>query len=98
MLRFCTWYHDYFAGIAAPVMSLLKTPRGKGRKRSKIKVQWAEESIAAFEDLKKEVLKNFKPVVLDIDEPFILRTDRTNASDYAVGATLEQLGADGGLT
>ena len=69
-----------YATLAAPLTEQLKG----GLKR---KVVWNTDSIAAFENLKKELLENVVLDIADPSKPYVLETD---ASDYAVGAVLSQ--------
>ena len=94
-LGFCNWYHDYiemYADIAAPLMSMLKVPSGEGKKGSKTKLKWTHEAEISFDLLKKKLLDKLELELIDPDAPFILRCD---ASEYAVGAALEQPRQDG---
>jgi hypothetical protein len=94
-LGFCNWYHDYvemYAEVAAPLMSLLKVPAGDGKKGSKVKLNWTPEAERAFEQVKQKLLEKLELQLIDPDAPFILRCD---ASEYAVGAALEQPTTDG---
>ena len=94
-LGFCNWYHDYvpmFAEIAAPLMSMLKLPRSEGKKGSTAKLKWNKEAMDAFEAMKRVLKGNMELELVDPDCPFILRCD---ASEYAVGACLEQPRDDG---
>ena len=95
-LGFCNWYHDYvdqFANVAAPLMSMLKVPAGQGKKGSRVRLQWTEESTRSWEELKKRLLSTLMLELVDPAKPFTLKTD---ASDYAVGAVLEQVRERGG--
>ena len=97
-LGFCNWYHDYvdqFAEVAAPLMSMLKVPAGQAKKGSRVKVRWSEEASMAWEELKKRLLGSLMLELVDPSKPFVLKTD---ASDYAVGAVLEQARERGGRT
>ena len=94
-LGFCNWYHDYvpmFAEIAAPLMSLLKLPRAEAKKGSTAKLNWNKEAMDSFEAMKQVLKTNMELELVDPDIPFILRCD---ASEYAVGACLEQPREDG---
>jgi len=89
-LGFCNWYGDYipmFADLAAPLHAMLQLKRSEAKKGSMIKLKWSEEGILAFQKLKKALLEKLELELVDPDKPFILLAD---ASDYAVGAALEQ--------
>ena len=95
-LGFCNWYHEYiemFAEVAAPLMAMLKVPSGEAKKGSKTKLSWKPEAERAFDLLKRKLLDRLELELIDPDAPFILRSD---ASEYAVGACLEQPDAAGG--
>ena len=53
---------------------------------------WNDESDRAFEGMKQALLSAVGLHLVDPDRGFVLRTD---ASDYAVGAVLEQVPDDG---
>ena len=94
-LGFCNWYHEYivmFAEVAAPLMGMLKVPAGQGKKGSKAQLKWTAEAEHAFEELKRRLLGRLELELVDPDAPFVIRCD---ASDYAVGACLEQPTSDG---
>jgi hypothetical protein len=96
-LGLTNYYSEYvrgYADLAAPLMEKLKVPRAEGKKGSKKKIDWSKDEEQAFEKLKAALCEglNLSLQHLDPDRPFILRTD---ASDRAVGAVLEQL-ADSG--
>ena len=63
-----------------------------GRKGSKKKLAWTPEAEDAFNRLKERLLGQLGLFLVDPDKGFVLRTD---ASDYAVGAVLEQVRDDG---
>ena len=94
-LGLTNYYAEYvkgYAHLAAPLMEKLKVPRADGKKGSKKKIDWGPEDLVAFEKLKASLCDGLRLQHLDPDRPFILRTD---ASDRAIGAVLEQL-ADSG--
>ena len=62
---------------------------GKGGKK---KLAWTPEAEDAFNRLKERLLGQLGLFLVDPDKGFVLRTD---ASDYAVGAVLEQVRDDG---
>ena len=63
-----------------------------GRKGSKKKLAWTSEAEDAFSRLKERLLGQLGLFLVDPNKGFVLRTD---ASDYAVGAVLEQVRDDG---
>ena len=84
-LGFINFYRRFiegFARIARPLNDLTK---------KNVQWSWGEKQQAAFDALKDLVTSS--PVLLqpDVSRPFRLETD---ASDYAVGAVLSQLGED----
>jgi hypothetical protein len=90
-LGLCSYYRRYiknFAHIAAPLHGLLAT-EGTNKHRS---IQWAYGCEVAFRELKDKISDS--PVLLqpDTTKPFIIETD---ASDFAQGAQLLQVGTDG---
>ena len=62
------------------------------RKGGKKKLAWTPEAEDAFNRLKERLLGQLGLFLVDLDKGFVLRTD---ASDYAVGAVLEQVRDDG---
>ena len=80
-LGFANYYNrfiDSFATKAAPLTQLLQ---------KSVPFVWGEREQAAFEQLKKEL--TFAPVLVlpDFEKDFVITTD---ASKFAVGATLSQ--------
>ena len=71
-------------------MEKLNVPREDWRKGSRKKIQWSTDDVVAFEELKDALCDGLQLVLqhLNPDRPFILRTD---ASDQAIRAVLEQL-------
>ena len=72
--------------------SLLKGNRDETKKGSKKPIIWDDEANDAFEAMKCALLDKPKLWLINPDPGFVLRTD---ASDYAVGAVLEQVEDDG---
>ena len=72
--------------------SRYREPRAK--KGSKKRIDWSKEDLQAFENIKAALCEglNLNLQHLDPDRPFILRTDD---SDRAIGAVLEQLADPG---
>ena len=94
-LGFCIYYSGYikmYAEYAAPMTSMLKGNREETRKGPKKALVWNDESDRAFEGMKQALLSAVGLHLVDPDRGFVLRTD---ASDYAVGAVLEQVLDDG---
>ena len=72
--------------------AMLKGNREETKKGSKKALVWNDESDRAFEGTKQALLSAVGLHLVDPDRGFVLRTD---ASDYAVGAVLEQVLDDG---
>ena len=90
-LGFTNYYSIYikeYAKVVARLQDKLKVSREEGKKGSKKKISWDEEDQAAFEDIKARLCSQLVLQRVNPDKPFVLRTD---ASQFAVGATLEQL-------
>jgi hypothetical protein len=83
---YSSYVHNY-AGLAAPLMDKLQVGRLDGKKGSLKPVAWDDRSRAAFESLKDALKEGLQVFQLEPDQPFVLRTD---ASDFAIGAVLEQ--------
>ena len=81
-----------YAEYAAPMTTMLKGNREETKKGSKKALVWTAESDRAFEGMKQALLSAVGLHLVDPDRGFVLRTD---ASDYAVGAVLEQVLHDG---
>jgi hypothetical protein len=89
-LGLCNHYSAYvkmYAEYAAPLQEKLKVPKDDAKAGSKAKVHWSPEDLAAFERLKAALMEGLELYHLDTSKPFVLRTD---ASDYAIVAALEQ--------
>ena len=94
-LRFCNYYSGcvcMYAEMATPITSLLKENRDDIKKGSEKPIIWDDEGNDAFEAMKRAFLDKLKLWLISSDKGFVLRTD---ASDYAVGAVLEQVEDDG---
>ena len=85
--NYSTYVHMY-GDIVAALQEKLKVPRELGKKGSKHKVQFTDQEREAFEEIKKRLCTELLLQHVNPDKAFVLRTD---ASRYAVGATLEQL-------
>ena len=81
-----------YAELSGPLHKMLQVGKLDGRKGSKKKLAWTPEAEDAFSRLKKRLLGQLGLFLVDPDKGFVLRTD---ASDYAVGAVLEQIRDDG---
>ena len=71
---------------------MLQVGKFDGRKGSKKKLAWTPEAEDAFSRLKERLLGQLGLFLVDPDKGFVLPTD---ASDYDVGAVLEQIRDDG---
>ena len=92
---FCNYNSGYikmYAEYAAPMTTMLKGNREETKKGSKKALVWNEESDRAFEGMKQALLSAVGLHLVNPDRGFVLRTD---ASDYAFGAVLEQVLDDG---
>ena len=81
-----------YADLSGPLHKMLQVGKFDGRKGSKKKLAWTTEAEEAFDKLKERLLGQLGLFFADPDKGFVLRTD---ASDYAVGAVLEQVQCDG---
>ena len=92
----CNYYHEFlplYAKFSGLLTELLKVGKIEGKKGSQVKLKWTPECEEAFTGL-KEALANvvtLKTPWLD-GRPFYIRTD---ASRYAIGATIEQVDDEG---
>ena len=92
---FCNYYSGYikmYAEYSAPMTTMLKGNREETKKGSKKAQVWNAESDRAFAGMKQALLSVVGLHLVDPDRGFVLRTD---VSDYAVGAVLEQVLDDG---
>ena len=93
-MGFCNYYSGYawmYAELSGPLHKMLRVGKFDGRKGSKKKLAWTPEAEDAFNSLKEQLLGQLGLFLVDPDKGFVLRTD---ASDYAVGAVLEQIRDD----
>jgi hypothetical protein len=84
-LGFTNYYSSYiqnYAQIVARLSDKLAVPRDIGKKGSKFRVDWDEEDLKAFENMKKVLCGALSLQRVNPDKPFVLRVD---ASKYAVG-------------
>ena len=94
-MGFCSYYSGYvqmYADLSGPLHKMLQLGKFDDRKGSKKKLAWTTEAEEAFDKLKERLLGQLGLFLVDPDKGFVLRTD---ASDYAVGAVLEQVRCDG---
>ena len=90
-LGLCNYFSEYvehYAEFAGPLSEKLKVGRDDGKKGSKKPVTWTPADIQAFEALKHKLAQELELFQLDPDRPFVMRCD---ASDFAIGAVLEQV-------
>ena len=93
-MGFCNYYSGYFrmyAELSGPLHKMLQVGKFDGRKGSTKKLAWTPEAEDAFSCLKEQLLGQLGLFLVDPNKGFVLRTD---ASDYAVGAVLEQVRDD----
>ena len=91
-LVFPNYYQEFvclYAHCAAPLYSMLQLSKSEERKGSYHPLHWTPERDTAFKDLKRELLKPLPLFLVNLDKPFVIRTD---ASNYALGAVYEQNG------
>ena len=89
-LGFTNYYSCYVKDYSEKVAILqekLKVPHEVGKKGSKVRITWTPEDQAAFDEIKRLLCTALELQRVNPDIGFVLRVD---ASDYAVGATLEQ--------
>ena len=89
-MGFCNYYSGYvwmYAELSGPLHKMLQVGKFDGRKGSKKKLAWTPEAEDAFSCLKERLLGQLGLFLVDPDKGFVLRKD---ASDYAVGAVLEE--------
>ena len=87
LCNFFSEYVEHYAEAASPLMGMLEFSRADGKKGSKKKLEWTGEAEMAFELLKQKLTKQLELYQVDPERPSVLRTD---ATDYAIGAVLEQ--------
>ena len=94
-MGFCNYYSGYvrmYADLSGPLHKMLQVGKFDGRKGSKRKLAWTTEAEEAFNKLKERLLGQLGLFLVDPDNGFVLRMV---ASDYAVGAVLEQVRCHG---
>ena len=90
-LWFLNCYSGYikmYAEYAAPMTAMLKGNQGETKNGWKKALVWNEQSNRVFEGMKQVLLFAVGLQPEDPDRGFVLRTD---SSDYAIGAVLEQV-------
>src|SRR6266478_2049973 len=87
-LRFCNFYRKFIGHYAELSKSLTNLTR------KDVNFEWTEECTNAFEGLKARFLEEPILKMPDTTRQFVLQTD---ASKWATGAVLQQLGDDGEL-
>ena len=93
-MGFCNYSSGYvrmYAELSGPLHKMLQVGKFDGRKGSKKKLAWTPEAEDAFSRLKERLLGQLGLFLVDPDKGFVLQTD---ASDYGVGAVLEQVRDD----
>ena len=94
-MGFCNYFSGYvrmYAELSGPWHKMLQVGKFDGSKGSKKRLAWTTEAEKAFETLKRTLLGKLGLFLINPDKGFVLRTD---ATDYAVGAVLEQVRDDG---
>ena len=94
-MGFCNYYSGYvrmYAELSGPLHKMLQVGKFDGQKGGKKKLAWTPEAEDAFSRLKERLLGQLGLFLVDPDNGFV---PRTVASDYAVGAVLEQVRDDG---
>ena len=78
-----------YAGILSEALRKLPEPtaKDKGRFSQRHKIVWTREMKRAFSQIKRGMSEDVILDIADVNKKFIIRVD---ASDYAVGAVLEQ--------
>ena len=69
-------------------MDCLQVNKKEGKKGSQKHVPWGTEQQTAFDSIKERLRVNLLLQRVNLDKPFVLCTE---ASGYAVGASLEQM-------
>ena len=95
IMGFCNYFSGHvrmYAELSGPLHKMLQVGKFDGWKGSKKKLAWTPEAEVAFSRLKERLLGQLGLFLVDPDKGFVLRTD---ASNYAVGAVLEQIRDDG---
>ena len=93
-MGFCNYYSGYvrmYAELSGPLHKMLQVGKFDGLKGRKKKLAWTPEAEDAFSRLKERLLEQLGLFLVDPNKGFVLQTD---ASNYAVGAVLEQVQDD----
>ena len=69
------------------MQTLLQLDHVAGKKGSQVRLEWTEEQVAAFHKVKELAAGSLELYHANPDRPFAMRCD---ASDFAIGAVLEQ--------
>ena len=88
-LGFTNYYSVFLEGyvnIVSPLMDCLQVNKKEGKKGSQKRVLWGPGQQNAFDSIKARLCGNLFLKRVNPNKPFVLRTD---ASGYAVGASLE---------
>ena len=80
--NYYSMYVEMYAEVVAILQDKLKVPRELGKKGSRHKLQFNEEEIQAFEEIKRRLCSKLILQRVNPDRPFVLRVD---ASRHAVG-------------
>ena len=81
--------------MAVPLMDLLKVPKGKSKGKEAKRLVWTPEAEQSFVGTKQLLAQCLELFLVEPDCPFHMETD---ASDFAIGATLKQCDDDGSRT
>ena len=87
LTNYYSCYVPNYADLAAPLMTKQQLNRTDGKKGSQKAIEWTPDDVIAFEKLKATLAESLELFRVDPDQPFVLHTD---ASDWAVGAVLQQ--------
>ena len=77
-----------YSKIVSPLMDCPQVNNKEGKKGSQKHLPWGPEHQTAFDSIKARLCGQLLLQRVNPDKPFVLRTD---ASGYAVGASLEQM-------
>ena len=97
-LGVANYYSSYlkdYAQVAGPLMDLLKVPKGKSKGKDAKRLVWCPVAEEAFRATKRLLAERLELFIVEPDRPFHMETD---ASDFAIGATLKQMDDDGSRT
>ena len=87
LTNYYSCYVPNYAELATPLLSKLQLNRVDGKKGSQKPIRWTQADIEAFVNLKRALTEKLELFQLEPDHPFVMKTD---ASDNAIGAVLEQ--------